>query len=165
MRLIYIYSSSICPWILYGLCGIYSQTKDVCKIDVFIYFIDILLAQAWKTACSVQFTFAQSLQRCSKVNYQNPGICVSSQAAVAPHPKTVTGLLNHLQPYGRWIIGAACAVMGFHYEDESDLYTGSQVWNCLLLSEDLTGKLCKYDWRLPLFLAWMWATAEIIAFR
>lgn len=32
---------------------------------------------------------------------------------------------------------AACAVMGFHYEDESDLCTGSQAWNCLLLSEDL----------------------------
>ncbi len=51
--------------------------NNLCKIDVFIYLIDILLEQAWKTACSVQFSLAQALQRCSKVNYQNPGICVS----------------------------------------------------------------------------------------
>ncbi len=88
--------------------------NNLYKIDVFIYLIYILLEQAWKTACSVQFSLAQSLQRCSKLDYQNPGVCVPPpppppppQAAVAPHPKTVTGFLNHLQPYRRWIIGAA----------------------------------------------------------
>lgn len=44
---------------------------------------------------------------------------------------------------------AACAVMGFHYEDESDLRTGSHALICLLLPEYLTSMLCKYDWRFP----------------
>lgn len=89
-------------------------------------------------------------QRCSKVKYQNPGICVSSQAAVAPHLKTLTGLLNHPQPYGRRIIGCLCShgfplwrrIRSVHWQSCVD--QSAIAWKFVMKS-----MLCKYDWRCP----------------